>query len=90
MSALPVYLGLGQVAIYGAGIHTSMSGIKPSAIGFDFRFGTIYQMNSVDGFAQWDSVMFKESDVICRLATVNNLTYTLIEAARLVLTDIPR
>lgn len=79
-----------MVAIYGAGIANSMSGIKPTGVGEQFRFGTIYQLNSVNDFQVGNSVMFIEKDVICRLATVNNLTYTLVEAARLVLTDIPR
>jgi hypothetical protein len=87
---LPVYLNLGMVAVYGPGIQTSMSGIAPTLIGQAFKFGTIYQMNSVSDFRVGDSVMFRESDVQCRLATQNNLTYTVLEAARLVLTDIPR
>jgi hypothetical protein len=87
---LPVYLGLGMVAVYGPGIQTAMSGLTPTLIGQSFKYGTIYQMNSVNDFRVGDSVMFRESDVQCRLATQNNLTYTVLEAARLVLTDIPR
>lgn len=86
---LPVYLGLGLVAIYGGGIERSMSGVSPSQRGELFKFGTIYQLNSVMGFEVGNPVMFKESDVQCRLA-IDVLTYTIIEGARLVLTDIPR
>jgi hypothetical protein len=89
MPVLPVYLGLGLVAIYGGGIQQSMSGISPSQIGQQFKFGTIYQINSVD-FQVGNSVMFNEQDVVCRLTTQNNLVYTIIQGARLVLTDIPR
>lgn len=86
---LPVYLGLGMVAIYGGGIQQSMSGITPTLKGQQFKFGTIYQINTVSGFQIGNSVMFRESDVQCRLA-IDVLTYTVVEAARLVLTDIPR
>ncbi len=89
MAALPVYLGLGMVAVYGAGIGTSMSGIRPTQLGQSFKFGTIYQINSAPGFMEGNPVMFREEDVVCRLA-IGNLTYTLVEGARLVLTDIPR
>jgi kynureninase len=86
MSALSVYLAPSHVAIYGLGVSQGNSGIFSNTSGF--KFGTIYQIGELVGSWQvGNSVLFKTTDVKCRLVTQNNLTYTIIEEARLVLTD---
>jgi hypothetical protein len=86
MPALPVYLMDGIVAIYGSGVASGMSGLRASTSGW--KFGTVYQIGQMQqGTAVGSSVLFKEGDIKCRLVTQNNLTYTLVEEARLVLTE---
>lgn len=86
---LPIFLSPGQVLIYGFGSTASVSGIVPSSTGF--LFGVIQQVWNYGNInAQvGTSVMFNDKDVICRLAVsnANNWPYTLIEEAKLVLTE---
>lgn len=83
--ALPVYLGLGMVSIYGSGTTQSINGITVTPN--RFKFGTIYQISdTITNNIVGDYVMFKEDDVKCRLA-VGGVTYTIIEGARLVITE---
>lgn len=84
---LPIYLQPGEVLIYGAGLATaSIQGVE--ADNNIFKWGIIQQVwnygniNAMIG----DSVMFNDNDVICRLI-YNNYPYTLIEQARLVITE---
>lgn len=83
--ALPVYLGLGLVSIYGPGTTASIHGF--TATPNRFKFGTIYQIadNITNNFVG-DRVMFKEDDVTCRLA-VGGVQYTFVEGAKLVITE---
>ena len=87
--SLPVVLSNGTVAVYGAGV----SGVPmPSGavIEPNYRFGTVY--NIWDGGEPYiyggDVVSWKEGDQITRIATSNNLTYTILPA-RLVTIDAP-
>lgn len=84
---LPVYLPYNIVSIYGIGSLDSGSGIT---INDPLRFGTI-DMVSQYGI-QWaqvgDSVLFKETDVECRLVYANS-PHTIIPEAKLVLKEYP-
>lgn len=88
MNPLSVYLMNGMVAIYGNGVISGHNGLRSTTSGF--KFGTIYQIGELSlPFFVGNSVLFKEGDVKCRLVTPqNNHTYTLVEEARLVLTQI--
>jgi hypothetical protein len=84
---LPIYLGLGLVAIYGPGVTSSLHGI--TVVPNSFKFGTIYQMwdnGSVNTNLIGDVVMFKEDDVVCRLA-LDGVQHTIMEQAKLVITE---
>ena len=84
--AVPIYLGLGLVSIYGSGTTISMHGytVTPNR----YKFGTIYQIadNITNNFVG-DRVMFKEDDVKCRILTTAGLQYTFVEGAKLVITE---
>ena len=83
--SVPIYLGLGMVSIYGVGTTRSIHGITVTPN--RFKFGTIYQISdTVTNNFVGDFVMFKEADVTCRLA-VGGVPYTIIEGARLVITE---
>lgn len=85
---LPAYLGQGLFSIYGLGNPVGITGlVAPTG----FLFGAVY--NAWNGnselAAAGDSVMFKETDVVCRLAWENGI-YTLVETEKIKLTEIPR
>jgi len=89
MAAFPTILEAGQVAVYGAG----WQGVTDSGIVIqgDQRYGTIY--NIWDGGAPYiyggNKVIFDEKNVVCRLVTSNNLTYTILPFQGLVTENIP-
>jgi hypothetical protein len=88
MPALPVYMLDGYVAIYGIGTATGVNGLRSAISGF--KFGTIYQMGQLSyPFEIGNSVLFRESasGKECRLVTTNNLTFTIVEEARLVIQE---
>ena len=74
--------------IYGDGMIQSLTGVQPDIT--SFVFGSVYQVwngtagniNAVPG----QSVMFNQDDKICRLI-FENFPYTLIDEAKLVLTE---
>lgn len=82
--SLPITLPTGYIAIYGTGTPTSPSGISNIDPNGVIRWGSVYQV--WDGGATYiygnDNVMFKESDVFCRLAAASpaNWVYTVIPA----------
>lgn len=85
IGVLPVYMGLKYVSIYGSGTTISLNNITVTPN--QFKFGTIYQIGGDFGIFQvGDRVMFKESDVYCRLAYAG-VPYTIVEGARLVLQE---
>lgn len=83
---LPVYLNLGQVAIYGVGTPASINGITVSPN--QFKFGSIYGFGPQDqgNFDVGSIVMFKETDVVCRL-TYRTVPFTIVGQATLVLQE---
>lgn len=84
---LPVYLPYNIVSIYGIGSLTGVSGIE---IADPLRFGVIDDVSQYG--IQWaqigDSVLFKETDVECRLVYANS-AHTIIPEAKLVLKEYP-
>ena len=85
LGALPVYMGLQFVSIYGLGTTTSLNNITVTPN--QFKFGTIYQIGTnAQIWHVGDRVMFKEADVTCRLA-YRGVPYTVIEEAKLVLAE---
>jgi len=85
--SLPVFLPYNIVSIYGIGSTTGVSSIVPPT---GYLFGDIDQVSQYG--IEWanigDNVLFKESDIQCRLAyPPDNTSYTLIEEARLVIRD---
>ena len=85
LGALPVYMGLQFVSIYGFGTTTSLNSIVVTPN--QFKFGTIYQIgNNSQIWHVGDRAMFKESDVTCRLA-YRGVPYTIVEEAKLVLSE---
>jgi len=89
MPNLPIVLPIGHIAIYGTGTMVSSSGVANTAPNGILRWGSIYQV--WDGGATYiyggDTVMFKESDVVCRIAS-QNIPYTIVPA-RLATKDNP-
>lgn len=84
---LPASLGEGVVAVYGNGVNIGMANMIPQR--GNVKFGTIYQVGDVTPRTRiYDSVMFREQDVICRLAWDTQI-YTIVEEAKLVLTERP-
>jgi len=86
-SSLPFYLFPGHVAIYGKGTIQGNYGAG-GAIPTEqvFLFGYIYATGG-DVFSQiGDSVLFKQGTQLCTLL-VNNWPYTIIEEARLAITE---
>jgi hypothetical protein len=81
MAALPIFLPNGTIAVYGTGSTTSPSGISNTTADGEMRWGSVYQI--WNGGATYvyggDNVMFKETDVVCRLA-YNNIPYTIVPA----------
>jgi hypothetical protein len=92
MQTLPAYLPYGVIAVYGYGTMQGVQGIIPPAQGsVDYAlFGTVYQISQHEVYfcGVGDSVLFKNSDVICRLATVD-ASFTLVEDAKLVCKEYP-
>lgn len=82
--SLPITLPTGYIAIYGTGTPASPSGIANIDPSGALRWGSVYKV--WDGGATYiygnDNVMFKESDVFCRLAAASPATwvYTVIPA----------
>jgi len=82
--SLPIFLPYGVVSIYGVGSMTSYNGIVQPE-------GSLW--GNVDAVSQYgivwakhgDNVLFKDSDVECRLAyPTDNTSYTLIAEVKLV------
>lgn len=90
MASLPIILNPGEVAVYGTGNpdQSNPAFVSPNGTVFDQnqKYGTVY--NIWDGGAPYiyggDVVIFKEQDVICRIVTSNQLTYTILPVAKLV------
>jgi hypothetical protein len=78
--SIPIILPTGMVAVYGNG----NQGITETGVIIEGtqRYGTIYNIWS--GGAPYiyggDKIIFNESDVNCRIATSNGLTYTILPA----------
>jgi hypothetical protein len=84
--ALPIYLGLGMVSIYGAGVTTSRHGYRMTPN--QFKFGTIYQIaDDITNNYVGDRVMFKEADVKFRLLVAGGPQYTFVEGGKLIITE---
>lgn len=88
MATLPIILSPGQVAVYGVGAQ----GITDNGMVLQSnqRYGTIY--NIWDGGATYiygnTQVIFKDSDIVCRVVASDTNTYTVLPAARLVTENI--
>lgn len=89
MAAFPTILSPGQVAVYGNG----WQGITDAGVVIqgNQKYGTVY--NIWDGGAPYiyggDKVIFDESDVVCRLVTSDNLTYTILPFGKIATENIP-
>jgi hypothetical protein len=78
---LPISLPAGHVLVYGMGTTVSPSGVENTSASGGLRWGNIYQI--WDGGETYvyggDNIMFKETDVVCRLA-YGGIPYTLVPA----------
>lgn len=82
--SLQIILPVGMLLIYGQGTEQSQTGIVPTNT--NIKFGTVYQIWA--GGESWiyagvTSIMFKENDVVCRLAVTENNpndVYTMLPA----------
>ena len=81
MAQLPIFLPNGYIAVYGAGSTVSPSGISNITPQGVMRWGSVYQVWAGGETYVYggDSVMFKETDVFCRLA-YNTIPYTILPA----------
>ncbi len=81
MSALPIALPNGIIAIYGQGTKTSLTGIIITDEQSSTRFGIVSQVYSGGEVFIYggDSVMFKDEDVYDRIV-YNDYPYTLVPA----------
>jgi len=85
MAALPIVLTYGYVAIYGAGLAMGVQNF-PAAAGW--KFGTVTdEAPDIYGLIG-KSVMFKETEVRCRIS-YNNYPYTITAKALLAFTENP-
>lgn len=83
---LPFVLAYGYVAVYGNGGSPGVQGF-PAASGW--RFGEIVQVSpGLPTSLEGDSVMFKETEVRCRIS-YQNYPYTIVEQVKIVLTENP-
>lgn len=87
MANLPIYLQPGLVAIYGSGSATGISGIQAGNVAL--KFGVVHQVWNYGNLNAnvGDSVMWNNNDKICEIRYLN-WPYTIIEEAKLVLTEI--
>lgn len=84
--SLPFVLAYGFVAVYGNGATPGIQGF-PAASGW--KFGEIVQVSpGLPTTLEGDSVMFKDSEVRCRIS-YQNYPYTIVEQAKVVLTENP-
>jgi hypothetical protein len=81
MPALPIILPSGTIAVYGMGTTLSPSGISNINPDGQLRWGSVYQVwSGGETFVYGgDNVMFREEDIICRLA-YGNIPYTIVPA----------
>jgi hypothetical protein len=86
--ALPIKLSVGQIAVYGDGNEAVTD--NGTVIQGNQRYGTVYNIWAGGETYVYgnDKIIFYESDVVCRVVTSNNLTYTILPAARIVTEDI--
>lgn len=84
--SLPIGLSYGLVSIYGIGFQTYVAGIEQPPGMLYGRVDAVSQhdiFNAVVG----ETVYFKESDVVCRLAyPTENTSFTIVPDAQLVCT----
>lgn len=83
--ALPTYLAQGYFSVYGIGSNIGSSNdiVAPSG----FLFGAIEAINeSTSNNAIGDSVLFKESDVVCKL-TWDNAIHQIVPIDKIILTE---
>lgn len=81
---LPIYLPYNIVSIYGIGSDTGVSGIVQPP-GYLWGGVDAVSQYGIEWAAPGDNVLFKDSDVICRLAyPTDNTSYTLIPEAKLI------
>ena len=84
--SLPLVLAYGYVAVYGNGVSPGIQGF-PAASGW--KFGEIVQVSpGLPTSLEGDSVMFKETEVRCRISYLN-YPYTIVEQAKIVFTENP-
>lgn len=81
MSAIPITLSVGQIAIYGMGTAVSPSGIANTTANGVIKWGTVSQVwpGGETYIYGNDNVMFNENDVVCRLS-YNDYPYTIVPA----------
>lgn len=83
--SVPIYLGINLVSIYGIGTTATQNGIAASKA---YRWGTIYQIgDNIHSNFVGDSVLFKATDVTCIIRVNGGAQYTLIEGAKLIITE---
>jgi len=81
----PVYLGEGQIAIYGLGSQDPVSDLVPPE---GFLWGTVYHIFNGGGInvVEGDTVLFNNEKISCRLAVPSG-RYTLIKEEAIIATE---
>lgn len=83
---LPIYLFPGQLAIYGPGSTSGISGVVPKDT--SMIFGYVYATGGSTLAIPGDSVLFKNTEILCRLA-ISNWPYMIVQNDKLILTEKP-
>lgn len=85
--ALPGYLGQGLLSVYGIGSNVGVQGIV-APVGYVFNtINAIWDGDSIAA-SVGDSILYKESDVVCILAWDNG-KYPLIPVDKIIFTEDP-
>lgn len=84
---LPSYLATGLLSMYGIGSNTSSWGVIASP-GFSFNYVYDIWDGGGNGLNVGDLILYRESDVVCRLA-YDNGNYSLLETNKVITIEIP-
>ncbi len=84
--SLPVRLAYGEIAIYGIN-DPGITGLVPPS---GFNFGYVNQLSpyGISYTSVYQSVLFKGTDVICKLAYDNGI-YSVIKETAIIATETP-
>jgi len=86
MSLPPILLPYGSIAVYGNGLSMGISGLQTDTT--TNVFATIYFIGQgMDSAVVGNSILFKQSDVVCRLVWDNGI-YPIIPSDKILGTEV--